>query len=64
MPYPPRHVDRLVVGETALANFEVEIGGMDYGFSIKGILGMDFLRGTQAIVDLGALTIEAGRAAK
>ncbi len=27
-----RVVDRLAVGEASVSNFEVEIGGMDYGF--------------------------------
>ncbi len=39
-----RVVDRLAVGEASLSSFKVEIGGMDYGFEIQRILGMDFLR--------------------
>jgi hypothetical protein len=35
----------------------VEIGGVDYGFAINGILGMDFLRATGAIVNLNDLTL-------
>jgi predicted aspartyl protease len=53
-----RRVDRLAVGDRGLDNFDVEIGEMDYGFEIGGILGMDFLRAARAIVDLGNLTIE------
>ena len=52
-----RQVDRLAVGDRGLDNFDVEIGEMDYGFEIGGILGMDFLRAARAIVDLGSLTI-------
>jgi hypothetical protein len=52
-----RRVDRLAVGDRGLDNFDVEIGEMDYGFEIGGILGMDF-RAARAIVDLGSLTIE------
>lgn len=33
----------------SLDGFEVEIGGMDYGFEIGGILGMDFLRKAGAV---------------
>ena len=36
---------------------EVEIGAMDYGFSINGILGMDFLRAAGAILNLRDLTM-------
>jgi hypothetical protein len=39
-------------------DFEVEVGEMDYGFEIGGILGMDFLRAARAIIDLGQLTID------
>lgn len=47
-----RPVDRPQVGSGQIENFEVEIGGMDYGFNINGILGMDFLRQTGAVLDL------------
>jgi predicted aspartyl protease len=53
-----RQVDYLQVGEYTLSDFEVEIGGMDYGFEIKGILGMDFLTHSGAIINLRELKIE------
>jgi hypothetical protein len=53
-----RRVDYLRVGGRALPGFEVEIGGLDYGFEINGILGMDFLTRAAAVLDLGNLTIE------
>lgn len=53
-----RQVDRLAVGDHGLNNFDVEVGEMDYGFEIGGILGMDFLRAARAIIDLGSLTLE------
>ena len=53
-----RQVERLAVGDHGLDNFDVEIGEMDYGFEIGGILGMDFLRAARAIIDLGSLSIE------
>jgi hypothetical protein len=46
------------VGDRALNGFEVEIGGMDYGFEINGILGMDFLTQAGAVLDLSDLTID------
>jgi predicted aspartyl protease len=52
-----RRVDYLRLGERRLADFEVEVGGMDYGFEINGILGMDFLTRARAVIDLGKLTI-------
>jgi predicted aspartyl protease len=53
-----RRADYLQVGEHTIADFEVEIGGMDYGFEINGILGMDFLRAVGAIINLKEMTIE------
>ncbi len=37
-----RVVDCVSVGEASLPEFEIEVGGMDYGFEIQGILGMDY----------------------
>lgn len=53
-----RAVDSFSLGGVSVPDFELEIGGMDYGFEIQGIVGMDFLRQTGAIVDLGAMTLE------
>jgi len=53
-----RTVDRVQVGHRAVEQFEVEIGGMDYGFEINGILGMDFLTRTGAIINLHRLRLE------
>jgi predicted aspartyl protease len=47
-----RQVDYLQVGEQQVANFQIEVGGMDYGFDIDGILGMDFLTRAGAVIDL------------
>lgn len=47
-----RFVDYLQVGDQKVTNFQVEIGGMDYGFEINGILGMDFLTKAGAVIDL------------
>ena len=52
-----RSVDRLAIGEHGVDGFEVEVGEMDYGFEIGGILGMDFLRAAHAVIDLGQGTI-------
>jgi hypothetical protein len=51
-------IDNLEVDGRQLAQFEIEIAGMDYGFEINGILGMDFLARTGAIIDLAKMQIE------
>lgn len=53
-----RRLEALRVGEFSLADFEIEVGGMDYGFAINGILGMDFLIPAGARIDLKRLEIE------
>ncbi len=52
-----RRVDRFAIGDHGLDDFELEIGEMDYGFQIGGILGMDFLRAAGAVIDLAQLAI-------
>jgi hypothetical protein len=52
-----KRMARLAIGTLSAADFVVEVGALDYGFEIDGILGLDFLRATRAIVDLGSLEI-------
>ena len=52
-----RIVDYVQVGDQKLANLEVEVGGMDYGLEINGILGMDFLTQVGAIINLSDMSI-------
>lgn len=56
-----RRVERLAIGGNGLDHFEVEVGEMDYGFEIGGILGMDFLRTAGAVIDLRTLTLDFAR---
>ncbi|MFZ2358794.1 MAG: retropepsin-like aspartic protease [Anaerolineae bacterium] len=53
-----RRIPRLAIGQLTLHDVEVEIGAMSYGFPIDGILGMDILTQTGAIIDLHRLTLE------
>jgi predicted aspartyl protease len=53
-----RRLELIKVGQMTLVNFEAEFGGMEYGFQINGILGMDFLLEERAIVDLGHLSFD------
>jgi hypothetical protein len=50
-------LDRLTVGALSASAFAVEVGALDYGFPLHGILGMDFLRQTRAVINLDALTL-------
>lgn len=52
-----RRVEHLKIGRREVAGFEIEVGGMDYGFEIQGILGMDFLLKAGAIINLHDLSL-------
>lgn len=53
-----RTVDFLKVGGQTISDFQVEIGGMDYGFEINGILGMDFLICSGAIINIKSMDLQ------
>lgn len=50
-------LDRLTVDSLFVTAFAVEVGALDYGFHLEGILGMDFLRQAKALINLDALTL-------
>ena len=52
-----KQVDALSVGKLYVSDFEVEIGAMDYGFAIDGIIGMDFLSQVGAMIDLAKFEV-------
>ena len=43
----------LTLGSFRVEDFKIEVGAMEYGFTIDGILGMDFLLHARAVVDIG-----------
>jgi predicted aspartyl protease len=47
-----RRIAQMRIGQQGVQDFEIEVGGMEYGFEIQGILGMDFLLQAGAIIDL------------
>lgn len=51
----------LEVGDSQVSDFEIEVGGMDYGFEINGILGMDFLKASGAVINLHEMRIDFAR---
>jgi len=53
-----RQVDHLQVGDHTIEGFEIDVGSMDYGFAINGLLGMNFLLQAGAVIDLRARTID------
>ncbi len=53
-----RRLDSIQVEGSSLRSFVVDIGGMDYVRDVNGILGMDFLLKTGAVIDLAHRTVE------
>lgn len=41
----------------AITDFEVNVGAMDYGMDLNGILGMDFLLTAGAVINLSTLNL-------
>lgn len=56
-----RRVDYIQVDRRKFKNFEIELSPLEYGLAINGILGLDFLTATRAIVDLKHLELRFGR---
>ncbi|MBW2734660.1 MAG: aspartyl protease family protein [Deltaproteobacteria bacterium] len=50
-------VDELDVGELSVRDFRIEVGALDYGFDINGIIGIDFLMASEAVLDLKSMTL-------
>ncbi|MGF6353130.1 hypothetical protein ABIE27_001039 [Paenibacillus sp. 4624] len=42
---------------TVVEDFEIEIGSMDYGLEIDGILGFNFMKQTGAVINLNSMEI-------
>lgn len=55
-----KDIDSIALGELQLDNFKIEVGVMDYGFEINGILGMDFMKAVGAVIDLGEMKVTKG----
>jgi hypothetical protein len=51
-------VEKVTLGSVSLDNFKIEVGAMDYGFNMDGILGVDYLLKAKLIVDFYSLSIE------
>lgn len=52
-----KRIDHLFLGELHAHDFEIEVGAMDYGFAIDGIIGTDFLVQVRAVIDLGRMQL-------
>lgn len=56
-----KQVAELKVGKLKVKGFEIEIGAMNYGFEMDGILGVDFLVTVGALIDLDRMELRPSR---
>jgi len=47
-----KRVNSVSLGSLRLEDFEIEVGALDYGFEIDGLLGTAFLEAVGAVIDL------------
>jgi len=52
-----KRVDSISVGPHTLQNYTMQLGGLNYGMPLDGILGLDFLLAVGATLDLKTLDI-------
>lgn len=55
-----KQIDSLQVGTLIASPIKIQMGAMDYGMPMDGILGADFLLQTRAIIDFSTLEIRKG----
>lgn len=46
-----KNLEAIYFEEVCIDNFSVEIGSMDYGFEIDGIIGFDFIQMAGLVID-------------
>ena len=52
-----KNIDKIIFGNLEIENFNIEIGVMDYGFDINGIIGIDFMKHIGAVIDLDKMMV-------
>jgi hypothetical protein len=52
-----KRVETVALGALQVDDFEIEVGAMQYGFDLEGIIGLDFLMAVGAIIDLEKMEI-------
>lgn len=52
-----KNIDGIYLGKMEMRNFIIEVGVMDYGFEINGIIGMDFMKEIGAVIDLSKMIV-------
>lgn len=53
-----KKIDSIKIADAEIRDFILEVGAMNYGFDLDGIIGLDFLQKIKAIINLHQLTID------
>lgn len=56
-----KRIERIAVGDLELRDFPIQVGAMEYGFPIQGLLGTDFFVQASLVIDLGRLEVYSSR---
>jgi hypothetical protein len=55
-----KEVEAIEIGDLRVSRFLVQLGALNYGFEIDGILGADFLLQAKAQINFNTLILSAG----
>jgi predicted aspartyl protease len=53
-----KNIDSFKMGIKELAQFKVQVGDMEYGFDMDGIIGYDFLIKSKVVINLDKMLLE------
>ncbi|MBD8840933.1 retropepsin-like domain-containing protein [Paenibacillus sp. CFBP 13594] len=56
-----KSLDSITVDGTTINDFQVEIGNMDYGLEIDGILGFNFMKQTGVIINANLMELSIAK---
>lgn len=54
-----KHIEAVALGDLVARPFVIQMGALDYGMPLDGILGLDFLKHVNAIINFRTWTINA-----
>ncbi|QHS24094.1 hypothetical protein GWK91_14730 [Virgibacillus sp. MSP4-1] len=52
-------VDSVKIGDMQAEGFSLEIGAMNYGFDLNGIIGLDLLQQLKAVINIDELLLQS-----
>ena len=55
-----KEVEAIVVGDLRVSHFSIQLGALNYGFDLDGILGADFLLQAKAQINFNTFTLGRG----